>query len=98
MRERYPLRARPSPCAPGLFAAAVAAAGVPNPDALRRGRTRLLLVHGDVDEENPFSAALRVHEEARSPRVEFWQYRGLGHGLSADLIAGTALAEWLFGR
>lgn len=80
---------------PGLFAAAVSVAGVPNPAALRRGRTRLLLVHGDADEENPFSAILRVYGEARSPRVELWQYQGLGHEFPADLVTGTALAEWL---
>jgi predicted peptidase len=82
---------------PELFSAAVAVAGVPNPDALRRGRTRLLLIHGDADEENPFSATSRVYAEARSPWLELWQYRGLGHEFPAQLLDDTRIAEWLFG-
>jgi predicted peptidase len=83
---------------PGLFSAAVVVAGVPNTEALRRGQTRLLLVHGDADAENPFSTTVRVYEQARSPRVELWQYRGLGHDFPAELLLNTAIADWLFGR
>lgn len=81
---------------PELFDAAVVVAGVPNVDALRRGRTRVLLVHGDRDEENPFAATLRAYETARSARVELWQYRGRGHEFPAELLFSTDIAEWLF--
>jgi predicted esterase len=81
---------------PELFSAVVAVAGVPNADALRRGHTRVLLIHGDADEENPFTAVSRVYEEARSRRVELWQYHGLGHEFPAELLFDTALPAWLF--
>lgn len=80
---------------PDRFAAAVAVSGVPNAAALRRGRTRLLLVHGDADEENPFAATLGVYDSRWTRRVELWQYRGLGHEFPPDLIVGTELADWL---
>lgn len=82
---------------PGLFSAAVVVAGVPNRDALSvLGRTRLLLVHGDADEENPFSAALAVYESAPKDRVAFWRYHGLAHEFPPQLIDGSELAQWLF--
>lgn len=80
---------------PELFSSAIAVAGVPNADALRRGRTRLLLIHGEEDSENPFAATLRAFEEVRTPRVELWRYRGRGHEFPAELLFSTALAEWL---
>lgn len=83
---------------PELFASAAIVAGVPNPEALHRSSTRLLLVHGDADEENPFSAALRAYEQAGSRRIEFRQYRGLAHDFPPDLIATDALKEWLLRR
>jgi predicted peptidase len=81
---------------PGLFSSAAIVAGVPNRDALSRlGSTRLLLIHGDADRENPFAAALAAYRAAPKHKVEFWQYESLGHDFPADLIAGTDLAEWL---
>lgn len=81
---------------PELFRAAVAVAGVPNSDALLHGSTRLLLVHGDADVENPFTATARVYEGARNPRLELWPYRGLAHDFPPELLANTAIADWLF--
>jgi predicted peptidase len=83
---------------PGLFSAAVIVAGVPNRDALARlGTTRLLLVHGDADTENPFTATRAAYETAPSRGIEFWQYRALAHDFPPDLIAEDDLARWLFG-
>lgn len=84
---------------PGLFAAAVSVAGVPNRDALPLlGRTRLLLVHGDADDENPFSAALAAFDAAPKNRVEFRRYEGLAHEFPAQLLARSDLARWLLGE
>ncbi|HEX7154307.1 MAG TPA: hypothetical protein VF618_22660 [Thermoanaerobaculia bacterium] len=81
---------------PGLLAKGVVIAGVPNPQALPLlGDTRLLLVHGDADTENPFDAAWATYHLAPR-RLEFWRYRGLGHDVPAQLLNTTALAEWLF--
>lgn len=83
---------------PGLFASAAIVAGVPNADAIPAlGRTRLLLVHGDADVENPFSATMRVFETAPRNRVTLWRYSGLAHEFPAQLIVGTELLDWLFG-
>lgn len=81
---------------PELFSAAVAVSGVPNTEALRHGHTRLLLIHGDADTENPFTATARAYEQVRSTRVDFWQYRGLEHDFPAELLLNTAIADWLF--
>lgn len=82
---------------PSLFTAAVSVAGVPNRDALARlGSTRLLLVHGDRDEENPYAAARAAYEAAPAGRVELWQYAGMAHEFPQDLIVEPRLAAWLF--
>jgi predicted peptidase len=81
---------------PDLFSAAVSVAGVPTPELRTLGRTRLLLVHGDADDENPFDAALAAHEALAPRQVEFWRYEGLGHEFPLDLLVGTGIAEWLF--
>jgi predicted peptidase len=82
---------------PGLFSAAVIVAGVPNRDALAvLGQTRLLLIHGDADTENPYAAARAAYEAAPKDRVAFWRYRGLGHEFPLELITSTKLADWLF--
>lgn len=81
---------------PDLFAAAIAVAGVPPADALVPPRTRLLLIHGDADTENPFSAASRAFEQSRHRAIELWQYRGRGHEFPAELLVGTTIADWLF--
>lgn len=80
---------------PGLFSAAVSVAGVPR-ELRTLGRTRLLLVHGDADDENPFTAALAAHEALASRQVEFRRYQGLGHEFPPDLLVGTGIADWLF--
>jgi fermentation-respiration switch protein FrsA (DUF1100 family) len=56
----------------------------------------LLLVHGDADDENPFTAAHAAYEALLSRQVEFWRYEGLGHEFPPDLLVGTGIAEWLF--
>lgn len=82
---------------PGLFSAAAIVAGVPNRDALPHlGATRLLLVHGDADNDNPYSAAIAAYERASHPRVEFWRFCGLAHEFPLDLVTEPRLAEWLF--
>ncbi|HEX9983964.1 MAG TPA: alpha/beta hydrolase-fold protein [Thermoanaerobaculia bacterium] len=80
---------------PGLFSAVVIVAGVPNPDALALlGNTRVLLVHGDADTENPFAAAWATYQLA--PRkLELWRFRGVEHEFPRQLIGTTELAEWL---
>lgn len=83
---------------PRFFATAVSVAGVPNRDALPiLGRTRLLLVHGDADPENPFAAAAAAYEAAPKDRVEFLRSEGLGHEFPHDLITEPTLAKWLLG-
>ena len=82
---------------PRMFDAVAIVAGVPNPDALAHlGSTRVLLVHGDADEENPFAAAWAMHE--RAPQIEFWRYPGLKHEFPRELIDTPRLAQWLFRR
>jgi predicted peptidase len=82
---------------PGLFTAAVSVAGVPNRDALAHlGNTRLLLVHGDADNENPIAAARAAFEATPNGKVEFWTYHGLKHEFPPELIAKPKLADWLF--
>jgi predicted peptidase len=81
---------------PGLFSAVVIVAGVPNPEALPAlGSTRVLLVHGDADTENPFAAAWAAYQLA--PRkLEFWRFRGVEHEFPRQLTGSTELAEWLY--
>ena len=82
---------------PRLFSAAVIVSGVPNLAALPKlGRTRLLLVHGDADDENPFTATRAAFDAAPKNRVELWQYERLGHEFPAELIVHPDLARWLF--
>jgi predicted peptidase len=81
---------------PGLFARAAIVAGVPTADAARTaGNTRLLLVHGDADTENPFAAAWNIFVASKGG-IEFWRYRGLAHEFPQDLIVTGRLRDWLF--
>ncbi len=81
---------------PGLFARAVIVGGVPTRDAPgTAGATRVLLVHGDKDTENPFAAAWNVFVRSKGG-IELWRFRGLGHDFPPALIATDRIREWLF--
>lgn len=83
---------------PGLFARVVIVGGVPTADARNAiGNTRVLLVHGDKDTENPFGAAWNVFAGSKRG-VEFWRFRDLGHDFPPELIATDRIREWLFAR
>jgi predicted peptidase len=80
---------------PGLFARAVIVGGVPAADAVRAiGNTRVLLVHGDEDTENPFAAAWNVYL-ASNGTIDFWRFPGLGHEFPPELITSGRIREWL---
>lgn len=82
---------------PGLFDAAVSVAGVPNRAAFAHlGDTRLLLVHGEADTENPYVAARAAYDVAPQERVEFWSYPGLAHEFPQELLTSDKLARWLW--
>jgi predicted peptidase len=80
---------------PGLFSRAIIVAGVPSAETRDLGATRVLLVHGDQDVENPFTAAWNAFLQSPPP-LEFWRFRGLGHELPQELIAGDRLQAWMF--
>jgi predicted peptidase len=81
---------------PGMFSAVAIVAGVPNPDAFSRlGTTRVLLVHGEEDKDNPFDAAWSAYGAVEA-HAEFWRFAGVAHDFPQRLIADAELAEWLF--
>jgi predicted peptidase len=81
---------------PGLFSRAVIVGGVPTADAVQTiGATRVLLIHGAEDDENPFAAAWKVFESSNGA-IELWRFDGLGHEFPPELIATHRLREWLF--
>jgi predicted peptidase len=80
---------------PGLFSRAIIVAGVPSGETPDLGATRVLLVHGDHDDENPFAAAWSAYLQSSAP-LEFWRFRGLGHEFPQELIAGDRLQAWMF--
>lgn len=81
---------------PERFAAAVAVAGVPNPDAFGAVRaTHLLIVHGDRDDENAFAASMNAFRRLDTPNVEFWRYEGRTHEFPIELLVHPELQEWL---
>lgn len=85
---------------PGLFAAAVPIAGVPNPAAAGRvARTAVWVVHGTADTANPIGPDRDMVETLRQipgTEVRFWEVDGLWHAVPPRLLAGTELMEWLF--
>jgi predicted peptidase len=81
---------------PRLFARAVIIAGVPTAGAPSTlGSTRVLLVHGDADTENPYTAAWNVFVHSKGA-IDFWRFRGLGHEFPHKLITTDRIREWLF--
>jgi predicted esterase len=82
---------------PGLFAAAVPIAGVPDPGRAV-GKTRVWVIHGNRDEVNPVrhGRATYVPLVDRGARVRFWEIDRLGHEVPPWLLARDAFAEWLW--
>ena len=84
---------------PGLFAAAIPVAGVPNPSrAASVGKTRIWTLHGNRDEVNPGRHARRTYRplvDARVP-VRFWEMDLQGHEVPPWLLVDDAFAAWLW--
>lgn len=83
---------------PDLFAAAVAIAPVP-PDSPLVPSRPILIVHGDADTENPFTASRAWFESMKArgaAGLEFRSYPGVQHEIPADLLTGMWWREWLF--
>jgi predicted peptidase len=85
---------------PGMFAAAVSIAGMPNPEmAARISRKALWIMHGDNDRENDFEGDRLMYQalmRAGARRVRFWEFEGVGHEAPARLFGTGELAEWIF--
>lgn len=85
---------------PGLFAAAIPIAGVPDRAHVREtARTPLWIIHGNSDEANPIEPDREVYpvlSAVPGARVRFWEYDGGEHRVPVDLLASDAFARWLW--
>jgi predicted peptidase len=85
---------------PGLFAAAVPIAGVPNRDhGSQVARTPLWILHGNQDTANSIEPSRMMFDllgAIPEARVRFWEFDGLEHALPWQVLAGGEVAAWLF--
>lgn len=83
---------------PGLFAAAISLAGIPQ---FTKGRQianiPLWLIHGLRDDINPAASDLKFFNEFNRRNLLFWQLEKTDHNVFASpAILGDALPTWLF--
>ena len=83
---------------PGLFAAGISLAGIPQ---FNKGRARanipLWLIHGLRDDVNSAASDLKFFNEFNRRNMIFWQLENTNHNIfTAPAILGTALPDWLF--
>jgi predicted peptidase len=87
---------------PGMFAAAVSIAGVPNPEtATIISRKSLWIIHGNNDSENALEGDQLMYQallRAGAKRVRFWEFEGVGHEAPARLFGSDELPEWIFSQ
>lgn len=84
---------------PGLFAAVIAVAGVPDFSNLASIKTKpIWLIHGKQDDENPFSGSQKLFEQLKgNTKARFTIYENLNHNtITYPLLATNELAKWLF--
>jgi predicted peptidase len=85
---------------PGLFAAAIPIAGVPNAQRIdETARTPLWIIHGNADEANDIARDRDMYDALRSRAgsdVLFWEYDGGYHAVPPTLLAGMDFPRWLF--
>lgn len=84
---------------PGMFAAAIPVAGVPNrARAAESARTPLWVIHGNDDDANPIEPDRETYAVLRDlgAPVTFWEYQGGVHRVPPELLAGDAFPRWLF--
>ena len=83
---------------PGFFAAAIPIAGVPRDDqATAAGATRLWVIHGNRDDENPIRHDRRafVPLAEAGASIRFSEIDQLGHAVPPALLLSGALADFL---
>lgn len=87
---------------PGLFAAAVSIAPVPNAAMAKKPpEIPLWIIHGNNDRENDFDIDKRMYEtmiKQGAKNIRFWELAGAGHEVPAQIFAGDEIAGWLFSR
>ncbi|MBO9593054.1 MAG: prolyl oligopeptidase family serine peptidase [Niabella sp.] len=85
--------------APDLFAALVSIAGVPDLSNIRGvARKPIWLIHGDADDENPYSGSVVLFNLLKkNRRLLFTTFRHFNHNaISVPFLSGDALPAWLF--
>lgn len=84
---------------PGLFAAAVSIAGIPEFNQIGALANKpIWLIHGNKDTENPFESDMQFYKESSiHNKTLFWEMDSLEHNdvLSTELL-GEAIPKWLF--
>ena len=85
---------------PKLFAAGVAASGIPNFNNLEAlAKTPLWIIHGNKDPENPIYTDRLLYQELkkRKPKdLKFTEVDGMEHEIWPGLFLTDALPKWLF--
>jgi predicted peptidase len=87
---------------PGLFAAAIPIAGVPDrAHARETAGTPLWIIHGNRDQANPIEPDRELYPVLAAvpgARVWFWEYDGGEHRVPVELLAGDAFPRWLWAQ
>jgi predicted peptidase len=79
---------------PDLFAAAVSVSGIP--DFKRTRKVPLWLIHGNADQENPFSSDSLFYKTMHDRHMKFWEIDQMEHEVYPALYMSDAIPKWLF--
>lgn len=82
---------------PDLFAAGISISGIPQFDKAKTlSNLPLWLMHGNLDNENPFASDAQFYKDFKSKK-RFWEFDGKAHNdIFSSLILGKAIPKWLF--
>ncbi len=88
---------------PGLFAAGISIAGIPQFDKLQQLSTiPIWMVHGNADTENTIESDLLFFKEMQlqhGNKLLFWELNKTAHNdIVPEMILGNRMASWLFGN
>ncbi len=86
---------------PGLFAAAVSIAGIPQFDSIQSiSHIPLWLMHGDMDTENSPKSNEQFYREAGiNNKTRFWMFEQTAHeDIFSTVLLGKNIPEWLFSK
>ncbi|MBO9632862.1 MAG: hypothetical protein J7578_07060 [Chitinophagaceae bacterium] len=84
---------------PDHFAAIVSVAGVPDTQAIEKMKKKnILLIHGKMDTENPYSGSEYLYNRLKGNRkLSFYTYSNLDHNnITIPFLLSAMIPDWLF--